>query len=578
MNQDLHDIIKFQIKKIREEGMKYDRYENILTICREGFNTDVEHKWEYKYYTDYVKKVALKNVNDESKESRKKRWRTLYWDSLKAEAYHFFESFLYYMELKRPYEKRFYEPREKTLKVVVDDLQKLEDSTTQRLYALSMPARVGKSTLILFFMAWHILRSPLSHNAMGTHAGMLAEHFYKEMLDLFTSADYTFQDLYAYYHPGENFIEDKSADKLSISFGSKGDFATFTARGIDGTWTGAIDISADGFLAVDDLVRDRAHSLSPKRMNDTFSEYLNKMVDRTNDGAKQLLIGTLWNVLDPIKRLEEMYAGDDRYVFRKLPALNENDESNFQYDVKGFSTQYYHEMRDRLCMAGNEAEWQAKYQQNPYVREGILFPVNELGFFNGILPIDHTYEAVACCDVAFGGGDSVSMPVGLMDKDTDILYIVDWYFSSAGVQTTVPGICDMIIKHELKAVTIEKNNGGQLFADKIREELKARGYLCSIDTKRAPNNISKEDKIKSVEGEVKSRIRFLDGSEIDKTDIGDVTYYSRSIAYSRALDEMTTYVTIGKNLHDDAADSIAQLCDKAFSRYRLSTMIMASPF
>ena len=121
---------------------------------------------------------------------------------------------------------------------------------------------------------------------------------------------------------------------MTISFLSSGDFPTCTFRGIDGTWTGAVDISADGYLLVDDLVRDRTHSLSPMRMNDTFSEYLNKMVDRKNDGAKEIMIGTLWNVLDPIKRLEEMYGNDDRYVFRRIPALNENGESNFNYDVK----------------------------------------------------------------------------------------------------------------------------------------------------------------------------------------------------------------------------------------------------
>ena len=539
-------------------------FRDLFVVNQQGFLGDSEHKEEYKRYSDYLKETALRQV--EKQKDKAEEWRALYWDTLKLESFWFFESFLLYMEHKRPYEKQFYAPRAKTQKQVVDDLQSLEDSKSQKMYTLSEPSRVGKSTIMVFFGAWICLRHPESHNAMGTHSGFLADHFYKEMLDLLTTTEYCFEELYSYFQPGKKFIEDKSAEKMTISFVSKGDFPTFTFRGIDGTWTGAIDISSDGYLFVDDLVRDRTHSLSPKRMNDTFSEYLNKMVDRKNDGAKEIMIGTLWNVLDPIKRLEEMYKDDDRYVFRRIPALNENNESNFNYEVKGFSTEYYLEMRDKLIKAGNEAEWMAKYQQAPYVREGILFPLDQLRFFNGILPIDHRFTLITVCDPAFGGGDSVSMPIGLQDEDTNWIYVIDWYFNSSGVKITIPGVADMIMKHGVKEITIEKNNGGQLYAQQVQDELDKRGYICSCNTKPAPNNISKEDKIKGYEGKIKSLIIFLDGTKHDKEKMADegITYYERTPQYERALEELSMFVTIGKNDHDDACDSIAQLCAKAY--------------
>jgi len=553
------------IESIRsKEEADIEDFLDLQAICQHGFLGDAEHKEEYKRYSDYIKETALRQVDKQKKTA--KQWRSLYWETLKLESFWFFESFIIYMEHKRPYEKQFYLPRAKTLKVVVDDLQALEDSKNQKMLTESLPARTGKSTIMIFFGGWIGLRHPTSHNAMGTHSGMLADHFYKEMLDLLTTPEYCFEELYAFFQPDKKFIEDKSAEKMTISFVSKGDFPTFTFRGIDGTWTGAVDISSDGYLFVDDLVRDRTHSLSPKRMNDTFSEYLNKMVDRKNDGAKEIMIGTLWNVLDPIKRLEEMYQGDDRYVFRKIPALNENNESNFDYEVKGFSTEYYLEMRDRLIKAGNEAEWMAKYQQAPYVREGLLFPTDQLRFFNGILPIDHKFTFITVCDVAFGGGDSVSMPIGLRDEDTDWIYIVDWYFNSSGVSITVPGVADMLIKYGIKEITFEKNNGGLLYAQQVQEELEKRKYTCSCNTKPAPNNISKEDKIKGYEGKIKTLIVFLDGTKHDKDRMLEegITYYERSAQYERALEEMAMFVTIGKNEHDDACDSIAQLCAKAY--------------
>lgn len=578
MRADCKRAYKETIANLKKGGkIDFELYEDLRYISQHGFLGDPEHKEEYKYYTDYVKEIALKQVTQDEKNTEK--WRTLYWDMIKVESYWFFESFLIYMEHKRPFEKQFYLPRQKTMKIVVEDLQKLEDSKEQKMLTESLPARTGKSTIMVFFGAWICLRHPESHNAMGTHSGFLADHFYKEMLELLTSEEYCFQELYSFFQPNKKFIEDKSAEKMTISFVSKGDFPTFTFRGIDGTWTGAVDISSDGYLFVDDLVRDRTHSLSPKRMNDTFSEYLNKMVDRKNDGAKEIMIGTLWNVMDPIKRLEEMYGHDDRYVFRRIPALNENGESNFDYEVKGFSTEYYQDMKDKLIRAGNEAEWMAKFQQQPYVREGILLPLDQLGYFNGILPVGHKYRYAVNCDVAFGGGDSVSMPIGLHDLTDDLIYIVDWYFNSSGVSITVPGVVDMIVKHGIKNVTFEANAGGQLYASKVQEELKNRGYLCACDSVRAPNNASKEDKIKACEGVIRQKFRFLDGTKHKPEEYEEeTTIYERSVEYERALDQMGTYVTIGKNPFDDAIDSISQIAERVFDTMQRRTVIMDSPF
>lgn len=555
----LKDIAEAE-KDTKPMRQPFELYQRLAGICVDGFVNDTKHKWEYKQFSEKVKGKCLEMVRKPNKMSM--QWRGLYWDMLLAETYEFFESFIYYMEMKRPYDKKFYEPRNMTLNVVVKDLQDLEDGK-YKFYGLSMPSRVGKSTVCIFFLAWIALRRPNSHSAMGGHSGILARGFYKELMNLITTEEYTFGDMYEYWHRDLPMLTDKSADELTITLGDADRFATLTCRGIDGTWTGAIDISSDGYLYVDDLVRDRAHSLSPTRMEDTFAEYLNKMVDRMNTGAKQLMVGTLWNVLDPLMRLEEMYGDREDYLFRRIPALNDKDESNFNYDIKGFTTQYYRDMRDMLIKAGNEAEWMAKFQQRPYVREGLLFPLNELGYFNGIITNEHKFEFVAVCDVAFGGGDYVSMPIGLKDAETGVLYVVDWYYNNGGVKVTVPAIADMLMKHGVRAITFERNNGGLLFAKQVNEELQRRNYLCACETKPAPNNISKADKIKSCEGKIKERIKFLDGSDCQVA-LDGATYYPRTAQYEHALRDMSSFVTIGKNEHDDAIDSIAQLCLIAF--------------
>lgn len=473
-----------------------------------------------------------------------------YYELLKMESFYRFESFIYCMEQKRPFEKRFYQPRRKTLKTVVDDLQDLDDGKIL-FYGLSMPSRVGKSTICIFFLAWVALKKPNSHSAMGGHSGILAKGFYKELMNLFCTEEYCFTDLFSYWHPGKTVIRDKSADEFTITLDQPDRFATITCRGIDGTWTGAVDVSEDGYLYVDDLVRDREHSLSPIRMETTFQEYLNKMVDRKNDGAKELMVGTLWNVLDPLNRMKEQYEGNPLYRFRKIPALNEHDESNFDYEVKGFSTDYYRKMRERL----DNAEWMAKYQQQPYVREGLLFPQNEMQYFDGRV-IDGSRSVMAVCDPAFGGADSLSMPVILTESETGRRKVIDWLHKKGTQAVTVPKIVDKIVKHYITELHIEQNAGGKLLSDSIKAEMKQRNvHHCKIVPYYASVKMSKEDKIKGYSDWVKENLEFLPQNQYLDVDVE----YKRNDEYQAAMEEVHMYTSEGKNFHDDAPDVITQV-------------------
>lgn len=417
------------------------------------------------------------------------------------------------------------------------------------------------STICIFFLAWIAMKRPNSHSAMGGHSGILAKGFYKELLNLMTTQEYTFKEIFDYVHPeyaNRPFPTDKSADEFTITLGDPDRFATITCRGIDGTWTGAIDVSEDGYLYVDDLVRDRQHSLSPRRMEETFQEYLNKMVDRKNDGARELMVGTLWNVLDPLERIRKKYGEDKRYNLRKIPALNEKDESNFDYKYNGFSTKYYHDMRDRL----DNAEWMAKFMQQPFVREGILFGIDELRYFNGILP-ETDHRIIAVTDVALGGGDSLSMPIGAEYENGDV-YIFDWVFNRGVKEVTLPIVVGRIIGNGIRETRFEANQGGDLYCGLVDDMLRKEGYKCSCSHRKAPNNMEKKSKIIAYSGDVKRKFVFLQPGiptpeQREEDAINGVTRYYRSKEYQKAMEEFTTFVTIGDNDFDDAVDGITQL-------------------
>lgn len=483
------------------------------------------------------------------------RFYGLYNDCLLYRSPYKFDDYMLYIEKNRSPEKQFYLPRRKILKTVVDDLQDLEDGKLD-FYGLSMPPRVGKSTICIFFLSWVMGKRPNSHNAMSGHSGILADGFYDEAMNIIISEEYCFHDVF----PGLK-LESKSAEKKEINLDKPDRFATLTCRGIDGTWTGAVDISADGYLYVDDLVRDRTESLSPMRLENRYQDYLNILVDRKNDGTRELMVGTRWNVLDPLGKVEKQYKNNPRYRFRKIPALDDKGESNFNYLYgKGFSTEYFLRLKERL----DKNEWEAKYQQRPFTREGLLFPEDELKTYNGVLPQDGLVRKVAVCDVAWGGGDSLSMPFAYIYDDGRV-FIHDWIFNRGDKTVTKPIVIGKTLHHKPNQEHFEANNGGDEYADDIDRQLKESGFKTNITHSKASNQITKLAKIIQCAPDIKANFYFLDKEHRDKE-------------YQDAIDELTMFVQIGKNEHDDAADSLSQLQNFINGGFIAKVTAMQRPF
>ncbi len=538
------------INAIKKLAVSYETLNDLFGMARAVYEEDNSELSYSLKITKYAKDMVP--YLDESDNLNELYWNVLLW-----EAPFLFESYLLYMEKNRSPKKKFYEPRAKTLKIVVDDLQDLEDNVIE-FYGLSLPPRVGKSTICIFFLSWIAGRKPNLHNAMGGHSGILAKGFYKEFLNLVTSPEYTYSEIFP-----DAVLENKSAEDFTVNLNDPDRFATLTCRGIDGTWTGAIDISSGGYLYVDDLIRDRTESLSPIRLENRYQDYLNVMVDRKNDGAKELMVGTRWNVIDPLGRNEEKFKDNPKARFRKIPALNENDESNFDYDYGlGFSTEYYKSIRDRL----DKNEWMAKYQQRPFIREGLLFPETELNYYNGVLPDGESLKAAAC-DVAWGGGDSLSMPFGEVfgDRADGPIYIADWIFNKGDKYATKPIVVAKTLQNKPNMVRFEANNGGDEYAEDVDRQLKEQGFKTNVTWMKASNQIGKMAKIIQYAPDIKRRFYFL------KPEM-------RSEEYQAAMDELSMFVQIGKNEHDDAPDGLVQLLQLISGEMYAKCEAMERPF
>ena len=465
----------------------------------------------------------------------------------------YFEYFLFYVEWDRPSSKKFYPPRRKVLKPLVDSLQDLSDKKIKFL-GISLPPRVGKSTLCVFFMTWHMGRYPETANVASGHSDKLTDSFFRELLSIMTDADT--------YHWAEIFPEspvvNTSAKNESIDLVREKRFPTITCRSVGGTLTGAVEIGEDGVLYCDDLVEDLEESLNPDRLQAKYDAYLNQLKDRKKDGAVELMVGTRWNVLDPLGRIQDMYADDPAYRFIVIPALNDQDESNFDYNYGvGFSTEYYHDMRANI----DRATWWAKYMGSPYVREGLLFPSDELQYYNGVLPDGEPDRIVAACDVAWGGGDYLSMPVCYCYGDA--WYIHDVVFSNLDKTVTQPLVEGKLSQHLPHSAVFEANNGGHEYCSTIDTRLRDKNVRLNLTSRPAPTKTSKIARIVKVAPEIR-KMFFIQPK-----------YASQE--YRAFLNQVCTFVITGKNEHDDAPDSLAMLVDAISSNFGTVT-VMERPF
>ena len=568
MNEARKEIARLDKRRVKSgfksaEAMA-EAYAKVLSYA---IFTENDIVWAFKQ-TAYAKKY----IEDEIKKTGWDIWQMedymikagagsdlIYWyyQLCLMRSFWSFEDFILYLERRRPQEKRFYHPRKETLHVLVWDFEDLIYRYIKFL-GISMASRTGKSTISLLGLVWAALRDPDLSSAIGSHSGILAKGFYSEAYNFITSEEYTFGEMFKFWHNTNEVLEDKSSEYLYLNLGTPSRFQTMVFRGIDGTWTGAIDVSL--LLVVDDLVRDREHSLSPTRMENTWQEYLNKMVDRKSGkefpadklaqyqaiydvirelrgqepvklqpfaGASEMMIGTLWNVYDPLYRMETLYGSDPLYRFRKIPALNEHEKSNYPYQ---YTTEYLLEMRERL----DTPEWMAKWQQAPFVREGLLYQPNELNYFNGECPDGKT---IAVLDPAVGGGDFLSMVmIRVVGKKN---YVIDWLYTNETKGKTIPAIRNKIVFHNITELHYERNGIGRAFEEDVTKILQDLWFVAE---------------------EAKS------------------TTYTRSSDYTLALNDMFIYTTVGKNKHDDSVDNLAQAARVFEKSSNGSVDVIINPF
>lgn len=157
-------------------------------------------------------------------------------------------------------DKRFYQPRKKQLKPVVDALQALCGDDELDLLAVSLPPGVGKTTLAIFLLTWIAGRDPNHPNLTGSHSNSFVRGVYDECLRLFDAqGEYLWHDVFPAVQ-----VSNTNAKDCRIDLDKRKRFETLEFTSI-GTGNAGLYRAAN-LLYCDDLVSGIEVALSKERL------------------------------------------------------------------------------------------------------------------------------------------------------------------------------------------------------------------------------------------------------------------------------------------------------------------------
>lgn len=324
----------------------------------------------------------------------------------------------------------------------------------------------------------------------------MAKKVYSDILNYLTDEKKEIKNIFPEFE-----IKNQNAEDLWIQLKSESSNPYHTAyfRGIDGNMAGILE--ASWLLYCDDLIKNIEEAMNPTRLETARTKYGVDITQRkSNKAVRELHIATRWSTADVISSLENEFGNDPKWKFIKRPALDEQEHSNFMYEGEFALDEEYFKRQRNLPMM-DEVSFSCIYQQEPIDREGLFVQEDELKYFNGELPPGEPDFIGCACDVAWGGGDYLSMPI--VKVYGTAVYVTDVVYSNKSKTITKPMVLGKILNSKVIKAYFEANNGGEEYGDDIKrilkEEYNYKGYITS---EKAPNTKTKLMRIQSARDEI----------------------------------------------------------------------------
>lgn len=208
----------------------------------------------------------------------------------------------------------------------------------------------------------------------------------------------------------------------------------------------------------------------------------------------------------------------------------------------------------KALQAHNDIVFQRQHMQNPKPRSGLLFPEDDLQYFNfkemeeKLLDPDYTFVPVDPANE--GGDDFASGAFKLIDRK---IYVTDVLYNTEGSDHNEKAVIKLVLANRAHAVHVESVFGWKESATNVRDGLEEKGFENEFGLIRPRTN---------KHSRILSRSSFIKNNFVFRSDWEDFPQYAKFMR------NLTSYLRIqepGKgNKHDDAPD----LCEMAAGYYQ----------
>lgn len=456
------------------------------------------------------------------------------------------------------------------LMIIADALNQVVEGKITRLIINVFP-RGGKTELaVKSFIPYGLSLNPAAKFIHLSYSDTLALDNSEQAKDLVSSAEYQLM------FPSVRIKKGSDSKKKWYTEAGGGVYATAAGGQITGFGAGQVDLDED---EIADFVSQLDYKSSeswlgnrakfggaiiiddPNKVDDADSEILRNRVNERYDSTISNRVNSRHT---PIIILQQRTHENDLsgYLIKKQGKIEDGgiwkviSLPSIKEDGTALCPDKFTIEELMALEAHNDIVFQRQHMQNPKPRAGLLFPIDDLLFYDPaemddkLNDPDFTY--VPCDPANEGGDDFAAGPFKLIG---DKIYLTDVLYNTDGADLNELALEKMILEHKAMFAGVEAVFGWKETANRVRDGLFAKGWRGDFRQLRPRTN--KHTRITN-------RSSFIRNNIVFRKD------WEQRPQYAKFIRNLTSYMKIqepgSKNKHDDAPD----LCEMAASYYEKS--------
>ena len=228
----------------------------------------------------------------------------------------------------------------------------------------------------------------------------------------------------------------------------------------------------------------------------------------------------------------------DEWEVLSLPVI-EMDEAGKEVPLWEFkhTLEELHDLKEK-----NSWVFETQYMQNPKPLTGLMYERSFKTYET--IPITRKHTVKAYIDTADTGADYLCCIIYI---ETEIgNFILDVYYTQDPMETTEPETARRLSKYEVERAIIESNNGGRGFARNVESQCRLLG--------------NRKTSVTWFHQSENKDVRIFNHS----AEVQNLTYFPKGWEhlYPKFYKDITQYMKVGKNAHDDAPDALTGTVEK----------------